>query len=82
MTEMIMFPSSARVGLIRKTAKDALGVDHGAGDNIIRAKLDQQRAAFLRRGFAAEVVEREMRVLESAIRARMWRAVMSGGGAA
>jgi hypothetical protein len=82
MAEMIMFPSSARIGLIRKTAKDALGVEHQAGDNIIRARIDQQRSAFLRRGFAADVVEREMRALESAIRARMWHSVMSGGGAA
>jgi hypothetical protein len=80
--ELIMFPSAARVGLIRKTAKDALGLNREAGDNIIRARIDQQRSAFLRRGFAIEVVNREMRALESAIRARMWHAVMSGGGAA
>jgi hypothetical protein len=80
--EMIIFPSARRVGLIRKTARDALGLNREAGDNIIRARIDQQRATFLRRGFPAAVVEREMRTLESAIRARMWRAVMTSGGAA
>jgi hypothetical protein len=80
--ELILFPSSKRVGLIRKTARDALGLNREAGDNIIRARIDQQRAAFLRRGFSEAVVQREMRALESAIRARMWRHVMVGGGAA
>ena len=80
--EIIMFPSIRRVGLIRKTAKDALGLSHEAGDNIIKARVDQQRAAFLRRGFPDAVVQREMRALESAIRARMQRPVMTGEGAA
>jgi hypothetical protein len=80
--ELIPFPSSRRIGFIRKAANDALGVDHDAGDNIIRARIDQQRAAFMRRGFPAAVVEREMRALAAAIHARIWRSVIAGGSVA
>jgi hypothetical protein len=82
MCQLIMFPSARRVGFIRKHARDAAGLDREAGDNTIRARLNQQRAAFLKRGIPEATVEREMKTLESAIRAAMWHHVMAGRGAA
>jgi len=41
-----------------------------------------QRTALLRRGLPPNVVEREMRALELAVRAELWAVVMRGGDAA
>jgi hypothetical protein len=40
------------------------------------------REAMLRRGLSADVVEREIRALEAAIRAQLWVIVMQGDGVA
>jgi hypothetical protein len=45
-------------------------------------QLQIQAETMARRGIAAEIINRELRGLESAIRAELWHVVMSGGGAA
>jgi hypothetical protein len=45
-------------------------------------RLNEARDAMLRRGLTPEVVAREVRSLELAIRAEPWTIVMQGGDAA
>lgn len=80
--EVVPYPSTRRVGLIRKLARLMARYSADAGDRTLAARLDVQRTALLRRGLPPNVVEREMRALELAVRAELWAVVMRGGDAA
>jgi hypothetical protein len=49
---------------------------------IDAAHLNAQYTAMLRRDLPPEVIERELRSLELAVRAQLWTIVMQGGDAA
>jgi hypothetical protein len=78
--EIVAFPSVRRVGYVRKLAWMLVHYRPDAAERTLAAQLDIQRAAMLRRGLAPDVVERELRALELAVRARLWAIVMQGGG--
>jgi Family of unknown function (DUF6074) len=83
MTCRIMpFPSVRRAGYIRKLAWMMAHYRPGAAERTLAAQLNAQRRAMLRRGLSPEVVERELRALELAVRAKLWVIVMQGGDAA
>jgi len=80
--EIVPFPASRRIGIIRNMACMMASYRPVAAERTLRARLDATGTAMLRRGLSAEVVEREIRSLELAIRARLWVIVMQGGDAA
>ena len=84
MAEVIPFPSAQRVGLIRMLAKSMASSGHSvdSAERMLAGRLTTQRAAMLRKGIAPNVVEREVRSLELAVRARLSEIVMRGGDAA
>jgi acetyl-CoA carboxylase alpha subunit len=45
-------------------------------------QLQIQAQTMAKRGIVADVIEEEIRALESVIRAELWYVVMTGGGAA
>ena len=53
-----------------------------AAERTLHARLDATRDAMLRRGLAPEVVAREARSLELAIRTRLWAVVIQRGDVA
>jgi hypothetical protein len=48
------------------------GFSHKTAEKLLAYTLQQQAATMARRGIAAEVIERESRSLERAIRAELW----------
>jgi hypothetical protein len=80
--KIVPFPAARRVGFIRTVAALMLSYRPDAAERTLNARLDATRSAMLRRGLAPEVVTREIRALEWAIRAKLWTIVMQGGDAA
>jgi hypothetical protein len=81
-TKIVPFPAARRVGFIRNMAALMASYRPDAAERTLDVRLDQTRSAMLRRGLGADVVEREVRSLELAIRARLWTIVMQGGDVA
>jgi len=80
-TQIVPFPSTRRVGLIRMLVRTMAQNRPEAGERILAARLEVQWRSMSSRGLAPEVVERELQLLELAVRARL-RTVMRGGDAA
>jgi hypothetical protein len=80
--KIVPFPAARRIGFIRNMADLMLSYRPEAAERSLAGRLDQTRSAMLRRGLSSDVVEREMRSLELAIRARLWMIVMQGGDVA
>jgi hypothetical protein len=79
---IVPFPSASRIGYIRKLAGMMACCSARGGEQSLAVQLRAQQQAMLRRGLAPEVVDRELRSLELAVRARLWSIVMQGGDAA
>jgi Family of unknown function (DUF6074) len=80
--EVIPFPAVRRIGFIRRQARLLAHYNPDAAERTLAAQLNAQRAAMLRRSIPPEVVERELRSLELAVRTELWTIVMQSGGAA
>jgi hypothetical protein len=81
-TSVIPFPAARRVGQIRKIAWMMAAYRPAGAEAALKARLDATRSAMLRRGIPADAVEREIRSLELAIRAKLWAIILSGDDAA
>ena len=79
---VVPFPSTRRIGFIRKLARLMVRYRADGGERTLAARLDAQHAAMLRRGIPPDVAERELRALELAVRAELGTIVMRGGDAA
>jgi hypothetical protein len=82
MAEIVPFPAARRVAFIRKHAARMAALAPVPAEKHLMQQLTVQRDTMLRRGIAPEVVEREITTLASAIRAALWRVVLTPGGAA
>jgi hypothetical protein len=82
MSEIVPFPAVRRIGFIRNMAQVLATYSAHGAERTLSARLDATRSAMLRRGLPSEVVEREIRSLKLAIRAKLWAIVMQGGDAA
>jgi hypothetical protein len=80
--QLIPFPAVRRVGLIRKLARLMASYSPDGGERALYARLNIQYNAMVSRGMPPDVVERELRSLELAIRTELWGIVMRGGDAA
>lgn len=79
--DIVPFPAARRIGFIRKMARLMASYRPDAGERALQVRLDAIRSAMLRRGLRPDVVAREIRSLEFAIRARLWVIVMGGDAA-
>ena len=82
MAELIPFPLAARRRFIERQALVALGMKPDSGDRHIVRTVEKQREILLRKGVSPDLVDRECLSLEGALRAALWRVVMTPGGAA
>jgi Family of unknown function (DUF6074) len=80
--EVLPFPATRRVGFIRKMAAVLATYSREGAEKTLAVRLDTARSVMLRKGIAPDVVEREVRALELAIRARLCVVVMQGGDVA
>jgi len=69
--QVVPFPATRRIGLIRMLARSMARYSADGGERTLAARLDTQRTAMLHRGLPPNVVERELRALELAVRAEL-----------
>ena len=79
---IVPYPLSRRRDLVRRQAALVARSSPRAADNILAHALDTQRQALLRKGCDPAVADAEVAALEGAIRAEVWRVILSPGGAA
>lgn len=80
--EVVPFPYIHRRVFIERQALRAAELNPDAGERHVRYQIQVQIDAMRRRGIGEELILREARCLETAIRAALWRTVMGapGGG--
>jgi hypothetical protein len=79
---IIPFPQARCRRFIMKTAARLLSVPAKTGEKLLLATLRQQAAVMARKGVPPDLIERERRKLESAIRTELWRALLAPDGIA
>jgi hypothetical protein len=74
--KLIPFPQIRRRRFVMRHAIRLAGLPHKTAEKLLAAILRQQAGVMARKGIPAEVIERESRSLENAIRAELWRQVL------
>lgn len=78
MADVIAFPQARRVHLVERTAaRVAHARSKDQGERLLAAAVRKQRDALVRKRVPSGKVERECRALENAIRAEMWRLILT-----
>ena len=80
--QIVPFPSVRRIGSIRKLARLMASYSVDGAEHMLTTKLNAQSKAMVRRQIPPDVIARELRSFELAVRAELWTIVMRGGGAA
>jgi Family of unknown function (DUF6074) len=78
---IVPFPPARRVGFVSRQATRIAELNENAGERHLQQTLLVQRQAMERRGIDAALIQREMKCLEAAIRASLWRVILTPGGA-
>jgi hypothetical protein len=73
---VIPFPQAQRRRFVLRMAVRVTGASAKTGEKLLVAMLRRQAAVMSRKGIPLDVVQRECRKLESAIRAEMWRRLL------
>lgn len=79
---ILPFPLARRRDLVRKQAGLFARSAPRAAENLLGLALDTQRKALLRKGCDPAAAEAQVQALEGAIRAEVWRIVLTPVGAA
>jgi len=77
--EIVPFPLTKRV-IVQNLARMLFAYRPDTAERRLASDLNFQRQSLLRKGIAADVVEREVRALENAIRAELSTIKISPGG--
>jgi hypothetical protein len=74
---IVAFPFACRLGLILRLAEQMAARRPVAAEKYLQQQLRRQIEALHRRQVPDQIVEREIRALESAVRAALWRLVLT-----
>jgi hypothetical protein len=80
MHEIVPFPLARRLDFIERHARLVASMSADVGEGHIQRQLEIQRQTLARKGVAAPAIEHELNSLASAIRAALWRVVLTNGG--
>jgi hypothetical protein len=80
--QILPFPPTRPRAFVFKQAEHAALMNPDAGERYVLRQLKVQGDAMRRKGIAEDLIQRELRCLETAIRAALWKAVNTPGGAA
>jgi hypothetical protein len=78
---VIPFPLIRRRPFVLRAAARMASSSPRTAEKLLAATLNQQASAMARKGIAAEMIARELRALECAIRAELWRHILMPDGA-
>ena len=73
---VIPCPQNRRRRFVRRMAMRVTAAPQRTGEKLLAATIKQQAASMARKGISGDLIDRECRKLESAIRAQMWRIVL------
>jgi hypothetical protein len=76
---MLPFPILRRRGFIEKQAVHAACMNPDASARYIEYQIQVQRDAMRRRGIAEDLIARELKLMEAAIRRELLQAQSTGG---
>ena len=79
--EVIPYPITRRWAFVAKQADHAAWMRPTAAERYIQHQIKVQGDTMRRKGVAEDLIQRELRCLETAIRAALWKAVDDLGGA-
>jgi predicted GIY-YIG superfamily endonuclease len=80
MTATILpFPILRRYGFISKQAAHAAGMNPDAAARYVEHQIQVQRDAMRRRGVAEDLIARELKLMDAAIRRALLQAQLTGG---
>lgn len=77
MAMVVPFPAVRRRRFIAKTAARLAAQSPAAAEKTLAATLRRQIASMSRKNIAPDLIKRECRALENAIRAALWHAVLT-----
>jgi hypothetical protein len=80
--QILPFPIARRWAFVFKQAEHAALMHPDAGERYVLRQLKLQADTLRRKGVAEDLIQRELGCLETAIRAALWKAVNTPGGAA
>lgn len=80
--QIIPFPPVRRRHFVARQANRMASLSGYAAERHLVSQLRIQREAYERKGVDPDIIEHEIRALESAIRSALWAAVLTPGGAA
>jgi hypothetical protein len=73
---VVPFPLARRGAFIQKQANRAAEMNADAGERHIQQQIKIQADAMRRRGIDEDLIAREMKCMETAVRAALWKAVL------
>jgi hypothetical protein len=82
MAVILPFPRVRDRRFVTRHARRMADLCTAAAENHLATQLDLQRRTMLRRGIDHTMVDEQIRALEMAVRAELWRVVLTPGGAA
>jgi hypothetical protein len=83
MTGLVLpFPRVRDRAFVRRHAALMASYSANAAEKHLSTQLDLQRRTMVRRGIDPSSIHEQVKALEAAIRAELWRTVLTPGGAA
>ena len=82
MPVVLPFPAVRRRAFLARQARRMTELNHVGAENLLRFLIEQQATTMARKGIAPVLIDRELRSLETGIRAEFWRLTLMEGGAA
>jgi hypothetical protein len=79
MATIVSFPIAARRDLIGRIVEQMLDRDAEAAEQHLRQHIACQERTLFKKQIPAEAIARELKSLEAAVRAGLWRYVLGGG---
>src|SRR5947209_2409485 len=74
--QVIPFPAASRISLVQRIAARMANLSRKSAEGHLRRQLTIQAETMRRRGVDEHEIEREMRALQGAVRAALWRCVL------
>jgi hypothetical protein len=81
---VVPFPLIKRVHFVRRTAARVAEASPKTAEKLLAVAIQQQADTLTRKGVAPNLIAREVKALESALRAQLWHLILRRppGGAA
>ncbi len=76
-SQVLAFPLDRRCKLVRKLAEQVLARSPSEAEKHLTFELQRHKRILSRRQLAEEIIERQLRALEGAVRAEIWHVVMA-----